>query len=186
MCSCWRFGLYGCFCLRYQKKKTFSGYPCCYSECMKLCFHFRLKPGIRSVSRIFYRYIRILALRYYYNIFGTVDSRKVNYLKFPHFFLYKIIIMKWIRLMGSKTRRIFTSDENPARFQASLSSSRNHARSAFKRFSHPYNLILSSFTPELSFNSYFPVYEEKNGGSFIWGEGGLKRCPQKLVFHFKI
>jgi hypothetical protein len=38
--------------------------------------------------------------------------------------------------LGSKTHRFCPSESKTARLQASLSSSRNHARSAFKRFFH--------------------------------------------------
>jgi hypothetical protein len=42
--------------------------------------------------------------------------------------------------LGSKTRRFCPSEAKAARFQASLSSSKNHARSAFKRFFPPSSL----------------------------------------------
>jgi len=42
--------------------------------------------------------------------------------------------------LGSKTRSFCPSESKTARFQASLSSSRNHARSAFKRFFPPTGL----------------------------------------------
>jgi hypothetical protein len=47
-----------------------------------------------------------------------------------------------LRLLDSKTRIFFPSEEKDARFQASLSSpmERNRARSAFKRFFPPKSL----------------------------------------------
>ena len=47
-----------------------------------------------------------------------------------------------LRLLDSKTRIFFPSEEKDTRFQASLSSplERNHARSAFKRFFSPVSL----------------------------------------------
>jgi hypothetical protein len=47
-----------------------------------------------------------------------------------------------IRLNASKTRWFFPSESKPTRFPASLSSSRNHARSASKRFFPASSLIL--------------------------------------------